>query len=178
MPTAFLDRDGVINRKAPEGEYITRVQDFQFLPGAIAGLRKLKRHGWKLIVVTNQRGVALGRMSADDLAAIHAEMCGDLRSAGVSLDGIYTCPHDKDVCDCRKPQTGLFHQARRDWPEIDFADSVVIGDSLSDMEAASHLGCRGIWIGHDAACIDEAADALFEQSRLSQTSGRESCQPA
>ena len=161
MPTAFLDRDGVINRKASEGEYITRAHDFQFLPGAIAGLRKLKRHGWKLIVVTNQRGIALGRLSADDLAGIHDKMSRELESTGAGLDAIYTCPHDRGMCCCRKPETGLFHQARRDWPEIDFADSVVFGDSLSDMQAASRLGCQRVWIGYTAGSIDEAADALL-----------------
>src|SRR5258708_6900319 len=116
MNTAFLNRDGVINRKAPEGEYISRYIDFQYLPGAITGLRMLKSHGWQLIVVTNQHGVALGHLTTHDLADINVKMRHDLAMVGAGIDAVYVCMHDKGRCRCPKPETGLFHQARRDWP--------------------------------------------------------------
>ena len=146
MFTAFLDRDGVINRKAPEGEYITRWDQFEFLPRAVQGLRLLKCAGWLLIVVTNQRGVALGRMTAADLEDIHRKMRNELMAAGAGVDAIYSCPHDRGVCHCRKPETGMFEQAQRDWPGIEWGASAVIGDSLSDMQAADRLSCRKVWI--------------------------------
>ena len=149
--TAFLDRDGVINRKAPEGEYITAWDQFEFLPRAVEGLRLLKRAGWRLIVVTNQRGVALGRMTAAGLEDIHRQMQNELTAAGAGVDAIYSCTHDRGVCHCRKPETGLFEQAQRDWPEIDFAASAVIGDSPSDMQAADRLSCRKVWIAAPAS---------------------------
>src|SRR5215210_3844635 len=93
LSTAFLDRDGTINVKAREGEYITRPDDFQFLPGAAEGLRALSDAGLRIVVATNQRGIALGRMTKADLDAIHRKMLEKLRSEGARVDAIYHCPH-------------------------------------------------------------------------------------
>ena len=98
----FLDRDGVINRKAPEGEYVTRWSEFAFLPGALDALRALAGAPVRVVVATNQRGIARGRMTAGDLAAIHARMRGAVLEAGGRIDAIYHCPHEGG-CDCRKP---------------------------------------------------------------------------
>ncbi len=140
--TAFLDRDGTINVKAPEGEYVRSLSEFRYLPGAEDAIRSLAAAGWRVVVVTNQRGIALGRMSAADVEEIHARLLLELPVAAV-----YVCPHEKGTCDCRKPGTGLFLQAQRDFPEIEFAQSVVIGDAAGDIAAGEALGCRTILVG-------------------------------
>jgi D-glycero-D-manno-heptose 1,7-bisphosphate phosphatase len=159
VETAFLDRDGTINVKAPEGDYVKTVSELELLPGAAEGVRLLNDAGLRAIVVTNQRGIALGRMSAEDLEAIHERLREKLADAGTRIHAIYHCPHDEDSCDCRKPRTGMFEQARRDHPEIDFTRSVVIGDSWRDVEAGQALGARTILVGEggDAPSLHEAA---------------------
>jgi D-glycero-D-manno-heptose 1,7-bisphosphate phosphatase len=164
MRTVFLDRDGVINRKAAEGDYVKNWSEFEFLPGAVSGLRMLSEAGWKLMVVTNQRGIALGRMSADDLADIHTRMCLELGIAGAPIEAVYVCPHDRGKCYCRKPDVGLFLEAWRDWPGLDFRHSVVIGDSLSDMQAATRLKCGRVWIGDNPPPDTDFATHSIEEA--------------
>src|SRR5262249_50018785 len=120
MRTAFLDRDGTINVKAPEGEYVTSWAEFSFLRGAVEAIELLRERGWRVVVVTNQRGVALGRMSLADVEDIHDRM----REAA-PLDAVYLCPHERDSCDCRKPNTGMFLQAQAEFPDIRFEECVV-----------------------------------------------------
>ena len=156
-PTIFLDRDGVINRKRDD-DYVKHWGEFEFLPGVQEALQMLTEKNYRLVVVTNQRGIARGWMSEADVQNVHARMLVEVAPA--RLAAIYYCPHDKDQCDCRKPKTGLFLQAQRDFPDIDFARSIVIGDSLSDMEAGATLGCRNIFIGHHANY--ECASSLLE----------------
>ncbi len=141
---AFLDRDGVINRKALEGAHITSPDEFELLPGALPGLALLALRGFRLIVVTNQRAVALRRLSLEGLAAIHAKMERLLAAAGLSLDAVYFCPHDRGQCDCRKPAPGLLLQAFRDFPALVPRDCVLVGDSPSDLEAARRAGVPAV----------------------------------
>ncbi|MBA3796193.1 MAG: HAD family hydrolase [Chloroflexi bacterium] len=145
----FLDRDGVLNVKAPEGRYITGWGQFELLPGVDAALRELRRRDpeARLIVVTNQRGVARGLIEAASLEDLHDRMRAELRLAGVELDGIYVCPHEADSCDCRKPEPGLLRQAVADFPEIELERSALIGDSLADLEAAHRFGCAAYLVG-------------------------------
>jgi D-glycero-D-manno-heptose 1,7-bisphosphate phosphatase len=138
---AFLDRDGTINVKAPEGEYVTAPEQFAFLPGAERAIRLLAAAGWRVIVVSNQRGIALGRMTAADVEAVNARM------AHLPIDGIFVCPHDRGECDCRKPGTGLFRQALERFPGIEVERSVMIGDADSDMEAGRAIGARTFRVG-------------------------------
>jgi len=142
IPTCatFLDRDGVLNRKQPEGEYVTSPDEFELLPGALPGLALLAAHGFRLIVVSNQRAVALGKLTREQLASIHAKMERLLAAAGLFLDAVYVCPHDRGQCDCRKPAPGLLLQAFRDFPALVPRDCVLIGDSPSDLEAARRAG--------------------------------------
>jgi len=144
IPTAFLDRDGTINRKARggSGSYITSWEDFRFLPGAIEAMELLRHAGWRIVVVTNQRGVALGTMTREQVDEIHRRM-----ALLAPIDAVYVCPHDEGECDCRKPEVGLFRAAQRDDPGIDFATSVVFGDAESDIEAGQRLGCRTVQVG-------------------------------
>ena len=150
ITTVFLDRDGTINRKPPEGEYVTRVSEFEFLPGAKEGIRMLNDAGMRVVIVTNQRGIALGRMSVADVERIHRRMLVELRLARASVDGVYICSHDKGCCTCRKPDVGLFLAAKRDFPQIDFARAAIVGDGEADMAAGARLGLRRILIDDTA----------------------------
>lgn len=144
--TIFLDRDGVINRKRDD-DYVKNWSEFEFLPGAKEALKILTEKNYRLIIVTNQRGVARGWMSEADVQEVHTRMLAELTPARIAA--IYYCPHDKDQCDCRKPKTGMFLEAQRDFPDINFAESIFIGDSISDMQAGAKVGCRLIFIGEN-----------------------------
>ena len=147
----FLDRDGVINRKAAEGKYIGDWGEFEVLPGVEEAIAALNRRGWRVVVVSNQRGIALGRYTAADVKALHTLLQEHLERYGARIDAFYFCPHDQEQCSCRKPGTGLFEQALREFPEILPSTSVMIGDSLPDIEAARKFGCRSIFIESDPA---------------------------
>jgi D-glycero-D-manno-heptose 1,7-bisphosphate phosphatase len=142
--TVFLDRDGVLNAKAPDGEYVTAPEDFRWERGAVDALGRLSAAGSRLIIVTNQRGVALGRMTVEDLDAIHARLKADLEEAGVPLPAIYACTHDFNACHCRKPEIGMFEMAIRDEPAIEPRNSAMVGDSLTDLEAGATFGAGTI----------------------------------
>jgi D-glycero-D-manno-heptose 1,7-bisphosphate phosphatase len=159
LSTIFLDRDGVINRRLPD-EYVTTWAEFEFLPGAQEALRLLTEAGLRLIIITNQRGIARGLMSETDLHDIHARMLAELAQVGALIAGIYHCPHDKNQCACRKPAPGLLFQAQRDFPDLDFAASVLIGDSLSDMQAGRRAGCRTFLIRNEAEAESDETLAL------------------
>ncbi len=165
VKTVFLDRDGVLNRKAPEGEYVAKWEDFQILEGVIEALGRLRRAGVRTIVVTNQRGIALGRYSAADVEAIHAKFQELLAANGARLDGVYVCPHDRGKCNCRKPLPGMFERAAAEHPGISARESVMIGDSLADMEFGRRLGMRTIVIETEAgvrAAGDEKAQQMAD----------------
>lgn len=156
ISTVFLDRDGVINRL--RSDYVLSWDTFTFLPGAKEAIALLNAVGLRVVVVTNQRAVARGLLSDNALAIIHARMRAELAEAGATLDAVYVCPHDKAICDCRKPGVGLFLQAQRDFPTIAFDRSVVIGDSLSDMQAGSRLGCRLLLVTETGCATEHAND--------------------
>jgi len=139
---AFLDRDGVINRKAGGGEYVTRWEDFHFLPKVAEGIALLNRAGWSVIVISNQRCVAKGLLTRQELESIHRRMCEELVAAGAKVDGIYYCPHEKEpACECRKPAPGMLLTAAKEH-QLDLPYSWMIGDSASDVEAGKRAGCR------------------------------------
>lgn len=154
----FLDRDGVLNRHLPGG-YITSWEEFEILPGVEQAISRLNRSGRKVIVATNQRGIALGLYSAAGLDAMHERLRAHLAAHGAHLDAIYYCPHDHGECYCRKPQTGMFEQAFQDFPDAMAGNSVMVGDSLADIEAASRLGMRSILISGPATPGSDAARA-------------------
>ncbi|MFG2180886.1 D-glycero-alpha-D-manno-heptose-1,7-bisphosphate 7-phosphatase [Streptomyces abikoensis] len=138
--TFFLDRDGTLNAKPPDGRYIMDPAELVLLPGAAEAVRELNANGRRVVLVTNQRGVARGLMTSADLAAVHARLAALLRGRGAFLDAVYVCPHEVGACDCRKPLPGLLKAAMRDFPDIDPADSVMIGDSESDVLAGRAAG--------------------------------------
>ena len=151
ISTVFLDRDGVLNRKMPEGQYVASWQHFDLLPGVPETIARLNQAGLRVLVVTNQRGIALGLYTTADVNAIHAQLQTVLAQSGARIDGFYFCPHDKRECNCRKPLPGLFEQAQAQFPEIDSSTSIMIGDSLSDIEFGRNLGMRTIFIEGDQA---------------------------
>jgi D-glycero-D-manno-heptose 1,7-bisphosphate phosphatase len=154
----FLDRDGVINRKLPENYYVSRVSQFEFLPGATRALSILRQLGYLLVVVTNQRGIARKLMTEEDLETVHSFMRTELEKAGATLDAVYHCPHEvHDNCRCRKPQPGMVLDAAGDL-NIDLNSSYLVGDSKSDVEAGKKAGTRTVQICEDDIC---GADMVF-----------------
>jgi D-glycero-D-manno-heptose 1,7-bisphosphate phosphatase len=150
VETVFLDRDGVLNEKAPEGEYVSRWENFHLLDGVAEALARLNRAGLRTIVVTNQRGVALGLYKTAEVQALHTEFQRLLAGHGAHIDAFYICPHDRGQCNCRKPLPGLFEQALADFQDISAEKSVMIGDSLVDMEFGKRLGMKTILIAGPA----------------------------
>ena len=137
----FLDRDGVINVKQPDGQYVCHWDQFQWIEPTIDWIRLFKALDFLVIVVTNQRAVARGLMTLEQLQNIHQRMVEQLASRGAVIDDVFACPHEVDACDCRKPRPGMIHAARDRW-QIDLAASIMIGDSPSDRELAENCGLR------------------------------------
>jgi D-glycero-D-manno-heptose 1,7-bisphosphate phosphatase len=185
LHTVFLDRDGVINRKLPEGSYVRSWSEFDLLPGVPEAIRRLNGAGLRVLVVSNQRGIALGLYTLETVQEIHSEFQKLLKSYGTSIGGFYFCPHDRAECGCRKPLPGLFENAVADFPDISAEASVMIGDSLSDIEFG-RLGMRTVFVQSDAsrqkpnakiaseladmrfASLPEAVDALLEEQPRSE----------
>jgi len=166
LRAVFLDRDGVINRKAPENSYVTSWAEFEFLPRALDGIALLTGSDLRTIVVTNQRGIARGALTEADLADIHARMAEAVSSAGGRIDAIYHCPHE-GPCRCRKPQPGMLLDAARDLG-FDPADAALIGDRAHDMAAAAAVGARAVFVrGYDEPipAVDYVADDLFDAAQ-------------
>lgn len=145
----FLDRDGVLNKKMPEGRYVTQWEEFQLLPGVLEAIDRLNGSRLRVIVVSNQRGIARELYTAEDVRSIHEKFQALLASCGAHVDGFYFCPHDKNECDCRKPLPGLFQQAQSEFPAISAPNSAMIGDSKSDMEFGQRLGMYTVFIEGD-----------------------------
>lgn len=144
--TLFLDRDGVINRRLP-GAYVTSPSEFVLLRGVTEALKVFDQYFKRIIVVTNQQGIGKGLMTEEDLRIVHGFMYREIVAAGGRIDAVYHCP---DLADsnspCRKPATGMARQARKDYPEIEFPNSIMIGDSLSDMEFGTALGMYNVLV--------------------------------
>jgi len=158
----FLDRDGVINKKL-EGDYVRNWEQFEFLPGVIEALKKLRKIFGKIIIVTNQRGIGRGLMTENDLKDIHNNMLKELLKHGIRIDGIYYCPHDyeKEECNCRKPKVGMALQAKKDFSDIDFGKSIMVGDSEVDIQFGRNLEMITVFLGKNRN-ICNIADYCFD----------------
>lgn len=143
----LIDRDGVINKRPPKGEYIASWSAFSFIPENVRGMKQLSEAGFSFIVISNQAGIARGMVSRDAVDAMHRKMREMLENEGVRILNIYLCPHHwDDHCSCRKPQPGLFFQATREWLfRLDKA--YFIGDDPRDCQAAYRAGCGCIYVG-------------------------------
>ncbi len=138
----ILDRDGVLNREAGGIGYVVEPAQFHWLPGALDALAMLRRAGMYLTVATNQSGVGRGIMTLSQLEAVHDRMRSEAAEHGAPLDAVLFCPHSPDDgCACRKPAPGLIHAALAH-SGFAAAESIVVGDDLRDLEAASRAGVR------------------------------------
>jgi D-glycero-D-manno-heptose 1,7-bisphosphate phosphatase len=157
---AFLDRDGVINRKALNGCYVTRWEEMQFLPGVAAAIALLNHAGFRVIVVTNQRCVAKGLITKHDLEAMHRRMCDALAADGATIDAIYYCPHDfEPACSCRKPAPGMLLAAART-QQLNLTESWMIGDSETDVAVGRSTGCKTALLWNGTENADGRADVV------------------
>jgi D-glycero-D-manno-heptose 1,7-bisphosphate phosphatase len=178
---AFLDRDGVINRKPPEGEYVTRWEEMHFLPGVAKAIAQLNRAGFQVVVVSNQRCVAKGLLTENELASLHQRMRTVLAEASAKIDAVYHCPHDTDPpCGCRKPRPGMLLDAAR-MHDIELNASWMIGDSETDVQAGRNAGCktaRLLSIDETASQeADIAATSLLDAVRQILQREETLCQP-
>lgn len=140
----ILDRDGTI---VVDRHYPADPDALEFAPGAAAGLYRMSEMGFRLVVITNQSGIARGFFSSEKLQAIHERLKQMLGAIGVQLDGIYYCPHaPEDECDCRKPKLGLLRQASLDLG-FEMSESIVIGDKDSDIEFGNRAGALTMLVG-------------------------------
>jgi D-glycero-D-manno-heptose 1,7-bisphosphate phosphatase len=161
---AFLDRDGVINQRAAEGEYITRWEDFVFLNGVVEAVSSLNQAGYRVIVVSNQRCIAKGLVTAAQVEEMHEQMVQRLARAGARIDAVYYCPHELEpVCRCRKPAPGMLLDAAMTHA-IDLKNSWMIGDSEIDIEAGKNAGCRTVRIGDERELVNRNAADLIASS--------------
>lgn len=173
-PAIFLDRDGVINEKKPEGDYVTSVSEFSILPGVFEAIKLFNDSGYLVVVITNQQCIGKGMVSPDTVGAIHEHMKSEVRRHGGSIDTVYMCPHTAaENCSCRKPAPGLIEMAVRDYRRkgvsIDMTRSYMIGDSEKDIIAGEKAGLHTVRITTDgkgdtaptAAGILEAAHRVI-----------------
>ncbi len=144
----FLDRDGTINKRLV-GEYVVSYHQFEFLPGIIESLKEIQGHFKYLFIVTNQQGIGKELMTHEDLSRIHQQMTQDFTAFGIHIDQIYYCP-ELAIYDSpnRKPNPGMALQAQQDFEGVDFKKSIMIGDTLSDMQFGKNLGMKTIWVDH------------------------------
>jgi D-glycero-D-manno-heptose 1,7-bisphosphate phosphatase len=146
----FLDRDGTINEQMG---YINHIDRFHLLPSVAQAIRLLNEHGWKVVVITNQSGVARGYFPESLVHQVHKKMRDLLKGEGAYLDGVYYCPHHPDVgippyrqnCRCRKPATGLIEEAMKEL-DLDCSQSYMVGDRGMDIEFARQVGSKAILV--------------------------------
>jgi len=144
----FIDRDGTLNE---EVNYLSQAEKVRILPNAIEGIKLLKEAGFKIIVISNQSGVARGYFTEEDVQLINSKINELIMQSGANIDGFYYCPHHPEgavdkyrrVCQCRKPESSLFLQAAAQ-KNIDIKKSFIVGDKLSDIQMSESLGARAI----------------------------------
>ena len=159
----FVDRDGTM---AKDVSYCSRPEDFELLPNTAEAISLLNQHGFKVIMITNQSGIARGYFTEEMLAKIHEKMKSELAKEGAWVDAIYYCPHHPDdKCQCRKPKPKLALQAAKDH-DIELKGSLVVGDLQMDIDLGKAIGCRTILIGTAPPMNGEAAKSDIVVSDL------------
>lgn len=156
-----MDRDGVINAKAREHEYIKKWPEFHFLPNVIKAIAELNRANFKVVIVSNQRGIARKFMTSYDVQKIHRKMRATMKNYGAIINKIFVCPHEKGKCQCRKPKPGLMKQAERSYA-IDKMHSYMIGDSITDIQAGENYGVRTIFLGKELTGANYCCNNLMQ----------------
>ena len=158
--TLFLDRDGVINKKL-EGRYVRDLSEFEFLPGVLNAISQLSKVFIRIIIVTNQQGIAKGIMSENDLNVLHAQMKESIKRSGGKIDKIYFCPClASENCECRKPNPGMIQKAVKDFPSIIIKKSYLVGDSDSDIEAGKRMNLHTIKVNDNYTLAKWTSDLL------------------
>jgi len=153
-PAIILDRDGVLNKKAPKAEYITNWAEWEWIPGSKEAVCLLKKAGFLIIIVSNQAGIARGIMTHEDLSAIHEQLQNDLKSCNGSVDKIYYCPHGWDEnCECRKPKPGMLFQAQRDF-HLDLTRLYFVGDDERDKMAGDAADMKTVLLNESFTLND------------------------
>jgi histidinol-phosphate phosphatase family protein len=162
--TLFLDRDGVINEKL-DNDYVKNIAEFKFINKSKEAIVRFSKIFGRIIIVTNQQGIGKSLMSHDDLKLVHDFMETEIDKAGGKLDKIYYCPALAAENDpCRKPEIGMALHAKKDFPEIDFEKSILVGDSISDIEMGVKAGMYTVFVSSNekAKLADWKVDRLFD----------------
>lgn len=162
--TLFLDRDGVINVRIIDG-YVTKIEEFEFLPNVIEALKIFKEKFKYIIVATNQQGVGKGIMKFEDVETVHQFMVQQVAENGGKIDKVYFCPQLKSVPDnYRKPSPKMAFFAKNDFPDIDLSKSIMIGDMNSDVEFGKNAGMKTIFIGDNELNLtpDDRFETLYD----------------
>jgi D-glycero-D-manno-heptose 1,7-bisphosphate phosphatase len=142
----FIDRDGVLNKYPGDGNYVCGVKDFEFIPGSLEGIKKLHDKGFKVVIISNQSGVAKGLYNHQELEKINKKIRRELKKNNAEISGIYYCTHDPDDnCSCRKPKTGLLARAIEEL-QIKPTTSLFVGDSFQDMKTALAFGAKPVLV--------------------------------
>jgi histidinol-phosphate phosphatase family protein len=159
----FLDRDGVINHEKHQ-DYIHNWDEFFFYDGAKEAIAVFSKIFSRIVVVTNQKGIGRGLTKPEDLAHIHKNMLAEIEHAGGRIDAVYFCPDLDDGSPNRKPNPGMGLQAVKDFPEIDLGRSIMVGNTLSDMQFGRNLGVQTIFLPTTCPEVDihdERIDAVY-----------------
>lgn len=162
--TLFLDRDGVINVRIIDG-YVTKIEEFEFLPNVIEALKIFKEKFKYIIVATNQQGVGKGIMKFEDVETVHQFMAQQVADNSGRIDKVYFCPQLKSVPDnYRKPSPKMAYFAKNDFPDIDLSKSIMIGDMNSDIEFGKNAGMKTIFIGDNELNLtpDDRFETLYD----------------
>ena len=160
LDTLFLDRDGVINIKL-EARYVRNSNEFEFMQGALSAISKLTKLFKRILIVSNQQGIGKGIMTEDDLNLLHSFMTFEIRKLNGKIDKIYFCPHlVREKCGCRKPKAGMIQQAKLDYPEINFENSYLVGDSLSDIEAGERMNLNTVKVDNEYTLAKWTAELM------------------
>ncbi len=143
--TLFLDRDGVINVEKKD-EYVLNSSEFIFLDGVFEAIKMLSKVFGLILITSNQRGVAKQLMSLEDLYDVHAFMMEEIKLHGGRIDKIYFCTDLNNASPNRKPNPGMALQAKKDFPQIDFSKSIMVGNKLTDMQFARNVNMHSVFI--------------------------------
>tara|TARA_B100002049_G_scaffold232389_1_gene211421 strand:+ start:1265 stop:1759 length:495 start_codon:yes stop_codon:yes gene_type:complete len=154
----FLDRDGVINKERKD--YVKSIEEFQILNNIPKSIKMLKEKGFLVIVITNQSAINRGLITIETLNEIHNYLQNFLKENNTSIDDFYFCPHRPDEnCKCRKPNPGMLIKAAQEH-NIDMNQSFMIGNSLTDIQAAQKSGCKGILLNQNQALLELVTDEI------------------
>ncbi len=165
--TLFLDRDGVINKKI-ENDYVKNWSSFQFKEGVLPSIKFFSKKFQRIIIVTNQQGIGKGLFTENDLIHIHQQMVERIEAAGGRIDHIYFCPDlASKNSSFRKPAIGMALAAKKDFPEINFSKSIMVGDSISDMQFGKAAGMKTVFLSAEKKEISQPELIDCEIAKLS-----------